>query len=67
MQGTLKNLVLFMRKRNNEYEFYVGIYTQFFYHIALQLILSSSEVVVCRSSRKADAASRALTVILRIL
>lgn len=35
-----------------------------YYHIALQLILSSSEVAVHRSSRKADAASRALTVFL---
>lgn len=31
-------------------------------HIALQLILSSSEVFVCRSSRKVDAAGRALTL-----
>lgn len=35
-------------------------------HIALQLILSSTEVDVCRSSRKVDVASRPMIVILPV-
>lgn len=30
VQGTLKNLVLFLKKRNDEYEFYIDTYTCYF-------------------------------------